>query len=298
MIEKFNFYDVYGYFLPGLAFLAVLWLPVGIVQKSLPKGEWGSAIALLALAYVGGQFLQSFATNALPSKIADGRYPSDAALDPVFNEKNAKLPDQLRAKIETIVRDEFGLELRVNEVGKGEIDKARNNAFSLARNVLAREKGVSYAEQFQGMYALARGLVVAFGFGFAYMLGWFAGSFTRTAWCVHAAYFVMSFAILLVVIVSYLVVRKNLKENTQRYMEITALISLSIALLSVGYLAERFFSLGMDGTNGTRTLLLMIALGMLLASLRFYRAYKFFASHFAITVWRDFLAFNALRQDK
>jgi len=37
---------------------------------------------------------------------------------------------------------------------------------------------------------------------------------------------------------------------------------------------------------------------MLIGSFRFYTAYKFFANHFAKTVWRNFVAFHTLLPEK
>src|ERR1700680_987319 len=145
LIEKFNFYDIYGYFLPGLAFLGVLWLPFMMVHPALPPSEWGSAIAALALAYLLGHLLQGLATNALPSKIsANNRFPSAALLDP-----NSDLPIPVRSRIAEIVLTKFGLDLKVNEPGVagGEVDKVRNGAFNLARLVLSKDKLVGFSEQ-------------------------------------------------------------------------------------------------------------------------------------------------------
>jgi hypothetical protein len=170
LIEKFNFYDIYGYFLPGLALLGVLWLPFMLVHPAWPPSEWASAIAALALAYVLGHFLQGFATYALPSDLAAGkRSPSAALLDP-----ESELPRPVRIRIAEIVFIRFGLDLRVNEEGKAgsEIDRDRNNAFNLARLVLGKERLVTFPDQFEGMYALSRGLAVGLGLGFPYLLGW------------------------------------------------------------------------------------------------------------------------------
>lgn len=67
MIEKFNFYDVYGYFVPGAAFLAILWIPFGLVRHTWPPSTWTDAIVAAVLAYIVGHLLQSVATNAVPA---------------------------------------------------------------------------------------------------------------------------------------------------------------------------------------------------------------------------------------
>ncbi len=157
MIEKFNFYDIYGYFLPGAAFLAVLWLPYGLLKQSWPSNSWSSAIIGIALAYVAGHLIQSVATFAIPpsnvkSETGQIRNFSEIYLDPK-DPKDAVLPEPFRDKIQALIAAQFGLDLQVSRKGDDAIDKLRNNAFLAARQMLIQGKAVSYAEQFQGMYA-------------------------------------------------------------------------------------------------------------------------------------------------
>jgi hypothetical protein len=85
MIEKFNFYDVYGYFLPGFALLALIWAPFGIITHQWPSLALASAVAAIILAYIVGHLIQIIAHHALPSTAKDPsqneRYPSDLFLD-------------------------------------------------------------------------------------------------------------------------------------------------------------------------------------------------------------------------
>lgn len=173
MIDKFNFYDVYGYFLPGLALIGVLWLPFGLIARALPTAEWGSAIATVALAYFLGHLMLYVSTNLVPSydvkKSIPGkeRNPSETVLDA----DSSQLPKEIREMIAKAVSRAFQLEMHI-ESSTDEYDGARKTAFSLARQQLIHDKAASYAEQFQGMYSLARGLVVAFAISVAYYLGW------------------------------------------------------------------------------------------------------------------------------
>ena len=73
MIEKFNFFDVYVYLLPGMALLGLIWLPFGIVAGKWPPADWSSALLLLAAAYIVGHVLYYPAKVALPTK-SSGRY--------------------------------------------------------------------------------------------------------------------------------------------------------------------------------------------------------------------------------
>lgn len=82
MISKFNFYDIYGYFLPGLVVLTLLWLPFGVIDRALPAGELFTALPAIPFAYIVGHILQDVARSAFPSTAKGGRYPSDIILDP------------------------------------------------------------------------------------------------------------------------------------------------------------------------------------------------------------------------
>src|ERR1700689_247604 len=96
MIEKFNFYDIYGYFLPGLALIAVFWLPFGLVLGKWPSGDIASAVFDVALAYFAGHMMLYVSTNTIPSYDAQkstpdhSRYPSQTVLD----EDNKKIPKE------------------------------------------------------------------------------------------------------------------------------------------------------------------------------------------------------------
>ena len=146
MIEKFNFYDIYGYFVPGAAFLAIPWLPFGLVRHTWPSSTWSGAIIAAVLAYIVGHLVHSLATNALPSWGNKGRFPSEMYLDNTDKE----LPESCKSNIQTLMKEQFGLELQVDKVGNEAIDQVRHNAFLLARQILIQGKAVSYAEQFQG----------------------------------------------------------------------------------------------------------------------------------------------------
>lgn len=47
MVEKFNFYDIYGYLIPGLVLIGLLWVPIGLLWHVWPKAEVTSAILVL-----------------------------------------------------------------------------------------------------------------------------------------------------------------------------------------------------------------------------------------------------------
>jgi hypothetical protein len=293
MIDKFNFYDIYGYFLPGLALLGVLWLPFGVVGHNWPPASWSTAIVGAAFAYILGHLLQSVGSRDLPSTIKKGRegrarYPSDMALD-----KDSELPAPLRLKIESLFRDQFNLDLAVDADPDKAIDKRRNVAFLLARQVLIREKTAGYAEQFQGMYALTRGLFVVLAVGSSYWLGW-AGSIARTAHLLGGAVILLTVTLLFVINVSILRVYPppslpgGEEPNWWTGMRSIGLWTFLIGFLSAGYLLGLKYAV----TGSTCVVLVVLSAIGLLGSLRIYGAYKGFAQLFAATVWRGFLAYQ------
>lgn len=167
MIERFNFYDVYGYLVPGLTLLVLLWLPFGISAPEPPEADLWSAVTVVVLAYVVGHMIQLLARFVWPTKTqkkGTTRNWHDVLLDaddPTFTEGAKEI---LFSRLETL----FGINARA---------KGRDEAYSLCRAALVAGKVASYAEQFQGMYALMRGLAAAFWIGAAFHLGFSLRSF-------------------------------------------------------------------------------------------------------------------------
>jgi hypothetical protein len=288
LIDRFNFYDIYGDLLPGAAFLALLWIPFGLVRHSWPSSEWSSALIAAVFAYIVGHLIQSVATNAIPSWKAKStdttiRYPSEIYLDA----SNTELPTPAKQKINELMTVQFGLNLRVDQSGDSTIDKVRNHAFLLARQILIQGKAVSYAEQFQGMYALTRGLVSVFALAFVYWLGW-AAAIVKNRWIVSGAVLVMAGSVLILMNISAVMLRNILDAPRKRKFELAYAAILLISFLAMGYvLGVRY-----TATRGQSALLAFLAAWAFIASLRAYGAYNFFAGRFASTVWRDYLAYN------
>ncbi len=288
MIEKFNFYDVYGYFLPGAVFLAVLWAPFGIVKNSWPSKDLSSAIIAAIVAYIFGHLLQMVATNAVPSWSAIDdtgrpRYPSEIYLDGTDEE----LPTRSKEDISDLMKKQFGLELQVSQVGDKAIDKLRNNAFLFARQILIQGKAVSYAEQFQGMYALTRGLVLVFALACAYWLGWAVAVF-RVRFVASAAVIIVAGSFIALTNISAALLQKISDPLKRHKLEVFYASGLAMGFLGIGYgLGIRY-----TVTRSQCALLSFLAASAFLACFRAYGASKFFAGRFAATVWRDSLAYN------
>src|SRR5690349_307969 len=102
MINKFNFYDIYGYFLPGLLLLTLLVLPYGIVTGRWPaNGQLITALLGIPLAYVAGHIVRCL--EIMPSSVTDAagkrRFPSDILLDKADPTFSAEFKDRLQAQI-------------------------------------------------------------------------------------------------------------------------------------------------------------------------------------------------------
>lgn len=174
MIERLNFYDVYGYLLPGLALLGVIWFPFWFVAGStLPAAALSSAVFALVVAYVIGHLLQGLARTALRQERPEkgNRLPSDYLLD--RNEPG--LRNEVRARVIDLILTYYSLDVGA-PVDAGELTSRRREAFLLCRRALIQQKAGSYAEQFEGMYALMRGLAAAAVLSASYHLGWRAAA--------------------------------------------------------------------------------------------------------------------------
>lgn len=286
MIQRFNFYDIYGYFLPGAVILLLFWLPIGMAQHKWPTGDWTSAVLGAVLAYVTGVLLQTFADKILrstASKVKEGdevraRFPSQQLLDPA-----GPLSDTIKTGVADAVKDNFGIDkekLAVNQKANKEQDTYRNDAFLLARHFLVAAKEAAYVEQYEGMYALMRGLSAAFGLAAVYYLGW-ALAFQSGSWTSQAAYIAIAAGLVLAVLCTIGLI---LRKKSILGLEWLAASALLLAALGLGFgIANRY-----GDTSRLAALLLLCALAVFLASLRAYRFYKEFTVTFAVAVWRDF----------
>lgn len=166
MIDRFNFYDVYGYLLPGAAVFLAIATPFLLVGRWHLSAEFSSALVIGVLAYFAGHLLQLLTREILPSQEwKDGRwrYPSDFMLDA----SDPTLPASVKRDVIAAIRREFGIDASATE--------NRDGAFQTCRQYLQGSGVPSYAEQYQGLYALLRGLSFACFFGAAFSIGWIAG---------------------------------------------------------------------------------------------------------------------------
>jgi hypothetical protein len=262
---KFNFYDIYGFALPGFLLLTILWFPFGLVEKIWPDLELSSALVGVILAYIAGHILQTVAEVAIPSKVVRGSFPSDKFLD----EDDSTFTTDFKNRLTKQIFDEFALNIHSEA---GDRDKVRNDAFFLCRSALIKSKTVIYAEQFQGLYALMRGFTTAFAIGVVYYLGWVYAALVTWQWSG-------------VVLLAGLVVATGAGlTNAKRTMIASLLIS--------AFAAGHYLGLSRIAVSQHRNHLLVAAVFSFFGSERCYSTYKKYAGHFAIAVYRDFSVYQ------
>ena len=175
MLDRLNFYDLYAYLLPGLVWLVLAALPYAAFSGRWPSEALLSALAGVTAGYVLGHVLYQ-ASRGIPlfAVKRKDRLDSQIVLDVDDKTFSAAMKKRIRARaIELFDVDPDA------EGAPAERDRARQDAFKMARALLGRRKQAFYAEQFQGMYALARGLAGACflgaaayaGFGAWHLLG-------------------------------------------------------------------------------------------------------------------------------
>jgi hypothetical protein len=184
MFDKINFYDLYGYLIPGFVLISLIGLPFFWLSGVWPSVDLDSAVAVLILSYVIGFILQSVASNAISSKFRPARkertgearkrrYPSDYLLD----DEDPGLSSTFRSELRKVVSDKFGLDIATAE--------GRRDAFLNCRAALVGRRIAAYSEQAQGMYALARGLLLAVGLTIPFFAGWGLALFRECLLGIH-----------------------------------------------------------------------------------------------------------------
>jgi hypothetical protein len=280
VIERFNFYDVYGYLLPGLAVLAVLGFPLLFVAGKRPSPDWSSAILVLVLGYVVGLIVARIGQQGLRHETRDAaetfRRPSDHVLDNADTTFTTVFKDALAA----CIRTRFGLNVRAN----GHPTADAQTAFFLCRGALLQHDTAGYAEQFEGMYTMSRGLCVAAAILSTYTSGW-----------AFAPWFIVRDHLLSLVVAATAVVlwgaalseplwRSDQWPGRERLFGLFVSSWLPLGAVVGARLSTR------SQAEAWQLVLVCVAVTALLLAVRFYNAYRYFAHHFAVTVYRDFYA--------
>jgi len=309
MIQNLNFYDIYGYLIPGLTLAILVWLPHGLIRGHLPTTDWTSALAAIVIGYVIGQVLQVLGRNALPSRTLDGRYPSEALLD----KDNSAFSDNLKARLRERISTLSGIDVRTDVKRcdvTPKVSAQRRDGFYFCRDALLTSKTISYGEQMQGMYALMDGLTVAFALGAAYNFGWVLSGLGYGA-LQQSASTVVVLGLVGAVVIAALSLRKNAlrfrhlmtAQELQIVVDIFGLgqnadspenARMTRARWMVGFLMFALiasgYRLGMGKVSNLdqRGLFFAITLASIFASLTCFAAYKYFTRMYAETIYRAF----------
>jgi biotin transporter BioY len=302
VIKQFNFYDIYGYLLPGMLLLGLFWLPFGVFTQTWPDEDISKALFLAALAYIVGHLLQIVANSVVPSKVTDSaereRYPSDMLLD----QSNRRFSKQVKEKLSGQVKDLFGLALEITMDcdGKNDISKNRQTAFFQVRSYLTVKNHARYAEQFQGLYALMRGLACSFFAGAFYLIGWVL-AFHRDNICFWATVLILFvIGIAGALVSSWAAWLRNKEKEAKKpgwkerfWLAPCLLLSLLCSGFWVG--AKQPGAFWSQAPTAGYTLAASACFA-LIASAICLSAYRDYTFHFAKTVWLDFSAYRSFHE--
>ena len=175
MIDRLNFFDLYGYLVPGLVFVLIICLPYALLNPQILSIELGSGLVAIVIAYVIGYQLYGLAELILLSKMKiDGRWQHYSAFILYDHDPTNAFPPELRKALRDAIREYFLVRQpaygpAATEVGREPIE---HRYFISARTALLHNKRAGYAEQFQGMYVMTRGISLACGVGTIYLVGW------------------------------------------------------------------------------------------------------------------------------
>jgi hypothetical protein len=289
MIKQFNFYDIYGYLLPGVLLLGMLWLPIGILTNAWPEQDLTKGVFLIALAYILGHLLRAVSSPLVPSKIADSQSRQRTISELLLDHSNAKFNGDFKLHLESQVKCLFGLSIEVAQDGDGhgKISSDRQVAFFQARSYLVAKKAAAYAEQFEGLYSMMRGLGCALLAGAAYIAGW-ALSFQKSH-LLSVAAFALSVAALAGTLVR---VWTHLWPKEQGSNHIVPACLWLVSFLGAGFClgVSRPAAFFAHAPAHSEIILWAGVLLTLIAAAQCFSSYREFADHFAQTVWRDFSA--------
>lgn len=284
MAERLNFYDIYGYLLPGFALIAFVCLPFGISDAKWPPLSWASAIIAVALAYLAGHVVQMLTQPALPGTPLhyDLLEDSDQSFSLAFKKA-------LRTKI----LESFTLNVDSSpDEDLEEVKRRRRDAFLMCRARLLQQRGGAYSEQFQGMEALMRGLVGASILGAAFQAGWIAAAIVKIP-KVALTGVLMPVGLLTVVHLWFSLVpgKKGTGKDPALLRPLWLLSGVAVTLVLAGLAVGAPVA---DAAVPTKLAAMMI--GTVLLSVRSHAAYLSFRKNFATTVYRDFAALKAVAQ--
>lgn len=273
MIDRFNFYDVYGYFLPGVALLAFLLVPLDQLGFNLAAVDWQTFLLGAPFAYLAGHLVQQVSVATLRTEIKDEegnwRYPSD----PLLDEDGSGLSGSVRTQIVRYAAERLGL--AVGGPRKEHNEKRaqeRRDLFFICRKRLVDAGRGRYVEQYQGMYSLMIGLCGAATLGAGLSVGCAVGPWlSLPVWGVRT---VLALAGLSLLAVSLY------RQDWRRSLWALAAVACVLGVV-VGSAA--------GPSQGLFPLWIVPILATFVAR-RSYHSYRYFEKTMAKAVYRDFVA--------
>ncbi len=314
MISRFNFFDFFGYLLPGAFLFLLVGIPVAVVVKpDLPDIPTSLVVAAsafgLVLAYGTGLVLQQVAQQVLPSKVrlgevAEDVHPSTGFLD----SSNDTLDEESRKLLRDAIKSDFNLEL--------ERENPNASAFFFCRSRVLASGKASYCEQFQGLYTMMRGLSLSSYIASAVVLGlalgelgsWDWGDGAWKSFTGHASRGQIWPSFLVVLLLAYssfkqcqrVLVRRGYLKGAGHGLIATAKAASPVLRrriwMGVGVLGVLIgFPVSISGSMNPVEFAWFVpgGVGLFLLGLIFREAHIEFASTFARTVYVDYLAHRA-----
>jgi hypothetical protein len=283
MMSSFNFYDIYGYILPGTLLYGLFWLPFALATGTLPTTEISTSLLLLVVAYILGVVLQSVAQLVVPSKVADAQGHMRVRSNALLDADNTRFTDAFKKELATKVNEAFGLEV----LGATDAElRNRDVAFFEARSYLSRNKSSPYMEQFEGLYALSRGMGCALVVGCAYLVGWGLSFHWKFQNLGLFAWEALAVSIVGALGLTVLPAGARILKGSGARPGVGLACFLLLGTASAGY----FVGTWKTAPAPTEFFLWLAAAATPIGAAIFLRAYQGFAENFAETVWRDFAA--------
>jgi hypothetical protein len=301
VIKQFNFYDIYGYLIPGVLLLGLFWVPVGVLTQSWPDQDLSKSLFLAAVAYILGHLLYSISATVVPSKAIDPKGHSRILSEVMLDKSDPTFGQAFKMKLAGQVSAMFGLDLCIEADGDGEGDlsRNRNTAFMQARAYLISKKAAAYAEQFEGLYAMMRGLGCSFMAGAFYIAGGAVAFYRGNTGLLLAMRILTAVTIFGALACAWLIRsqspnarKQDAKKSNWKRVDFRLTVCLLFVLFSSGF----WISAEQSAASLSRTpmhaesILLASACLALTAAAMCLSAYRDFTVHFAQTVWRDFSA--------
>ena len=267
MIQRFNFFDIYGYAIPGGYWLVLMWIPFQLVGGSLPGTAAQITVLGLGASYIAGHLLYQVAAALFPST-RGGQYLSESLLDAA----DSRLSSQVKETLKKELLERFKIDVTTAE-GKKE-------AFFLCRTALVQGKVSAYIEQFQGMQVLTRGLATASLLAVVFYLGWLLAVHFALPDGTGQIRFHFLLAIGIVLVPSVLTMVRNRRA---------ASIMLALVLGLIGFGAGRWHPSWHSLSVTQAYELAVIATIILIASWNFKLAADRFDEELAKATYRDFV---------